>query len=93
MEENVMQPTAQLPANRTCQVCGASLAERRPQARSCSGPCRAELSRRRRLEAGIPADGFTSLADREQRRRQRNRTDAAHAPRIEDVMKLAQRER
>lgn len=38
---------------------------RRRQARACSGPCRAEASRLRRLLAGEqPVDGCYSLAER-----------------------------
>ncbi len=58
---------------RLCAICGASLDGRRAHARYCSGACRAEASRLRRIVAGQEPDGFRTLADR--LRRQRNRTE------------------
>jgi hypothetical protein len=66
---------------RACPVCGEDLVGRRPQARYCSGACRAEASRLRRLLAGSPVDGFASIMDREARMRPRNRTDREHGAR------------
>lgn len=56
---------------RRCPVCGRSLAEKRSQARSCGGSCRAELSRLERLIQGRPADGMESIADWLKKRRLR----------------------
>lgn len=52
-----------------CSICGASLDGRRPQARYCSGACRAEASRIRRIVSGAQPDGFASLAQRLAHRR------------------------
>lgn len=49
---------------RRCGICGASLAGRRADARSCSAACRAEASRLRRLLAGNPVDGYGSVFER-----------------------------
>jgi site-specific DNA recombinase len=46
--------------DRACPVCGESLERRRRQTRTCSGKCRAEWSRQRRLLAGAEVDGFGS---------------------------------
>jgi hypothetical protein len=57
-------------AERRCAMCGGPMEKRRRRhARYCSGACRAEASRLRRLAAGTPVDGFTSVADRAARRR------------------------
>lgn len=60
---------------RLCPVCGESLDGRRRHARYCSGACRAEASRLRRLLEGSPVDGFASVADRLDRMTARNRTE------------------
>ena len=62
-------------APRPCVVCGEPLAGRRAHARFCSGACRAEASRVRRILAGQEADGYRTLAQRHGE--PRNRTDAA----------------
>ncbi len=59
---------------RVCVVCGASLAARRRHARYCSGSCRAEASRLRRILGGSQPDGFASVASRIGAM-SRNRTD------------------
>lgn len=56
---------------RCCAVCGAAMLGRRSHARYCSGACRAEASRVRRLLDGQEADGCVSLADYRVRRRNR----------------------
>jgi hypothetical protein len=50
-------------AERCCAVCGASLDGRRPQALYCSGACRADASRLRRLLSGQEVDGYRSVWD------------------------------
>lgn len=60
---------------RRCPVCGDSLDGMRAHARYCSGACRAEASRLRRLLDGSPADGFQSVADRLDRMTERKRTE------------------
>lgn len=47
-----------------CPVCGGALAGRRSDARYCSGTCRAEASRLRRILSGQGADGYATLPDR-----------------------------
>lgn len=54
---------------RSCAVCGASLEGQRSHARFCSGACRAEASRLRRIIAGEGADGYGSVLERERRRK------------------------
>ena len=61
--------------SRACPVCGEGMDGRRSHARYCSGACRAEASRLRRLLAGEAVDGFTSVRDREDRMARRNRTE------------------
>ena len=46
---------------RVCIVCGASLAGARRHALACSGKCRAEASRLRRILSGSEADGCRTL--------------------------------
>lgn len=55
---------------RACLVCGAPISPRRRRdARSCSGACRADLSRRARLRDGKQVDGYATLADYQGRKR------------------------
>lgn len=61
--------------DRRCVFCGGSLDGRRRHAVYCSGPCRAEASRLRRLLDGSPADGFANVTDRLDRMRARKRTE------------------
>lgn len=49
---------------RLCGLCGTSIEGRRRHARFCSGACRAEASRLRRILSGSEADGFGSIAAR-----------------------------
>lgn len=51
-------------AERVCVVCGASLSAHRPQARHCSGACRAEASRIRAILAGKYSGPYVSLSSR-----------------------------
>lgn len=46
-----------------CVMCGGSLEGRRRHALTCSGRCRAERSRLRRILDGRGADGRLSVAD------------------------------
>lgn len=48
---------------RACETCGASLEGRDRRARTCSASCRREASRIRRLSAGLPEHGYTTIAD------------------------------
>lgn len=47
-----------------CALCGGDLSGRRTDARFCSGVCRAEASRLRRLLGGVEVDGYQSFAER-----------------------------
>jgi len=49
---------------RRCPICERSLAGRRSDAVTCSGTCRAELSRLRRILSGSGADGYAALVPR-----------------------------
>lgn len=49
---------------RCCAMCPTTLEHHRAHAVYCSGACRAEASRLRRLAAGKPVDGYASVADR-----------------------------
>lgn len=49
---------------RVCVVCNASLVGRRPQARHCGGPCRAEASRIRAILNGSETLPYRSLKAR-----------------------------
>lgn len=54
-----------------CLVCGDDLSGRRRDALTCSGACRAERSRLRRLLAGGTVDGWDSVDARLRSRRKR----------------------
>lgn len=56
---------------RRCVVCGASLSHCRIDARHCSGACRAEASRWKRILRDESADGYDSVAARTRALRQR----------------------
>jgi hypothetical protein len=56
-----------------CGICAASLDGRRADARFCSGACRAEASRLRRILSGEGADGYATLADRQAAAQKRTR--------------------
>jgi hypothetical protein len=62
-----------------CLVCGDDLSGRRRDALTCSGACRAERSRLRRLLAGGTVDGWDSVEDRLQSRRKRTVRRSRHA--------------
>ena len=55
----------------SCLVCGDDLSGRRCDALTCSGACRAERSRLRRLLAGERVDGWDSVEARLRSRRKR----------------------
>jgi len=55
----------------SCPVCGDDLSDHRIDALTCSGACRAERSRLRRLLAGESVDGWDSVEDRLRSRRKR----------------------
>ena len=54
-----------------CRVCGASLEGRRSQTLTCSSACRREAARVRAILAGSEADGYSTLAEYQARRRNR----------------------
>jgi hypothetical protein len=49
---------------RSCVLCGASLEQRRADARHCGGACRAEASRLRRILDGVGAPPYYSIHHR-----------------------------
>jgi len=68
-------------AARHCPICGADLSGRRSDAQFCSGACRVEAWRLRRLLSGREAGRYRSLRDRVEAygRARRRRTQKAGA--------------
>lgn len=62
---------------RTCPICGADLDGLRSDATYCSPACRIEASRRRRLGAGEPVEGYPTLAAYLERRQRRTKVAEA----------------
>lgn len=59
------------PVGRACAICGVEIAGRRADAETCSGPCRAEKSRRDRARNGGPEAHRGAQARRQPRPRPR----------------------
>jgi hypothetical protein len=70
---------------RRCPVCGASLENRDPRTATCSGACRAEMSRLRRLLAGETADGYRCLHDYYDARHPAHRTPEKISPAVDRI--------